>query len=128
MQLQAVAQIIESDAVGQLGVQQADGVAPRTEGARLILCPGLSRYFGDFMLGNKIANLAQDVELAPRWFDCFLFHACRVAGLNRQTNIFLDFLWDGCGIFLRFVAALCLLIANIKCDYCCRGKHACIAT
>jgi hypothetical protein len=84
--------------MGQLRVQQADGMAPRTECARVILHSGLSRYFGDFVLWNKIANLAQDVELAPCWLDrVFLFHACRVAGLNRQANTFLDFLWDGCG-------------------------------
>jgi hypothetical protein len=41
------------------------------------------------MRWNKIANLAQDVNLASCWLDCvFLFHACRVAGLNRQANTF----------------------------------------
>jgi hypothetical protein len=52
----------------------------------------LSRDFGDFVRWNKIANLAQDVQLASCWFDrVFLFHACRAAGLNRQANTFFSF-------------------------------------
>jgi hypothetical protein len=45
---------------------------------------------------NEIANLAQNVKPGPCWFDFFVFHACLVAGSNRQTNTFFDFLWDGC--------------------------------
>ena len=61
----------------QLRVQQADGVAPRTERARLIFYASLPRYLGDFMLRNKIANLAQNVELPSCWFDlCFSCLPC----------------------------------------------------
>ena len=52
-----------------LGVQQADRVAPRAEGARLILHARLSRDLRDFVFGNEIANLAQDVKPATCWFD-----------------------------------------------------------
>ena len=35
---------------------------------------------------NKIANLAEDVELGMCWIDVFVFHACRVAGLDHYSN------------------------------------------
>src|SRR5438477_9631848 len=83
--------------MGQLRVQQADGVAPRAESARPILYASFPRYLGDFVLWNKIANLAQKVKPTTCWFDCFfLFHPCRVAGSKRQANTFFHFLWDGC--------------------------------
>jgi hypothetical protein len=91
MQWQRIAQIVKPNAMGQLGVQQADRMTPRTEGARLIHGPSLPRYLGDFMFRNEIANLAQNVKLAPCWFDFFVFHACRVAGSNGQANTFFDF-------------------------------------
>jgi len=84
--------------MGQLRVQQADGVAPRAESARPILYASFPRYLGDFVLWNKIANLAQKVKPTTCWFDCFfLFHPCRVAGSKRQANTFFHFLWDGSG-------------------------------
>jgi hypothetical protein len=76
--------------MSQLRAQQAHGVAPRTERARLIFYASLPCYLGDFVFWNKIANLAQDVELASCWFDR-VFHACRVAGLYGQANTFLRF-------------------------------------
>src|SRR5438477_13132147 len=83
--------------MGQLRVQQADGVAPRAESARPNLYASFPRYLGDFVLWNKIANLAQKVKPTTCWFDCFfLFHPCRVAGSKRQANTFFHFLWDGC--------------------------------
>src|SRR5208337_2684178 len=91
MQLQAITQIIQPDTVGQLRIQQANRMAPRTESARPILRAGLPGYLRDPVLRNEIANLAQDVKSAACWFDCFLFHPCRVAGLNRQANTFLQF-------------------------------------
>src|SRR5438067_8895206 len=78
--------------MGQLRVQQADGVAPRAESARPILYASFPRYLGDFVLWNKIANLAQKVKPTTCWFDCFfLFHPCRVAGSKRQANTFFIF-------------------------------------
>src|SRR5262245_15400200 len=37
MQVQRITHIIESDAVGQLGIEQGDDVAPRAEGANFLL-------------------------------------------------------------------------------------------
>src|SRR5450756_2465580 len=84
VQLQRIAQVIETDAMRQLGIDQADHVTPRLETARLILGPGSPRYFGNLVRRNKIANLAQDVELRPCWVDRFIFHPCLVAGPKRQ--------------------------------------------
>src|SRR5438094_5839802 len=82
--------------MGQLRVQQADGVAPGAESARPVLYASFPRYLGDFVLWNKIANLAQKVKPTTCWFDCFfVFHPCRVAGSKRQANTFFHFLWDG---------------------------------
>src|SRR5438876_8454797 len=78
--------------MGQLRVQQADGVAPGAESARPILYASFPRYLGDFVLWNKIANLAQNVKPTTCWFDCFfVFHPCRVAGSKRQANTFFIF-------------------------------------
>src|SRR5438128_9396382 len=78
--------------MGQLRVQQADGVAPGAESARPILYACFPRYLGDFVLWNKIANLAQKVKPTTCWFDAFfVFHPCRVAGSKRQANTFFIF-------------------------------------
>src|SRR5213080_3755169 len=85
--------------MGELGVQQADGVAPGAESARPVLHTSLPRYLGYFVLGNKIANLAQNVKPTTCWFDCFfVFHPCRVAGSKRQANTFFIF----CGMAVIF--------------------------
>src|SRR5438477_3062383 len=100
--------------MGQLRVQQADGVAPRAESARPILYASFPRYLGDFVLWNKIANLAQKVKPTTCWFDCFfLFHPCRVAGSKRQANTFFHFLWDGCDSFpLRHLHRMHLIFSG----------------
>src|SRR5438046_7779536 len=86
--------------MGQLRVQQADGVAPRAESARPILYACFPRYLGDFVLWNKIANLPQKVKPTTCWFDAFfVFHPCRVAGSKRQAKTFCIF----CGMAVRWI-------------------------
>src|SRR2546427_12807285 len=78
--------------MGQLRLQQADGVAPGAESPRPILHASFPCYLGDFVLGNKIANLGQNVKPTTCWFDAFfVFHPCRVAGSKRQANTFFIF-------------------------------------
>src|ERR1039457_4427046 len=55
--------------------------------ARLTTQPTQSD-FGNLVRRNRIANLAQDVQLKPCWVDRFLFHPCLVAGPKRQPNTF----------------------------------------
>src|SRR5882672_4257327 len=71
-------------------------MTPRGEGARLILNSSSSSDFRHFVLGNVIADLPQDVQLRSCWIDGFVFHPYLVAGLQRQSNIFLLSLGDGC--------------------------------
>ena len=75
-------------AMAQLGIDQTHHMAPRLKGARHILRSGSPRDLGDLVGGNKIANLAQDVQLRPCWVDRFIFHPCLVAGPKRQPNTF----------------------------------------
>jgi hypothetical protein len=90
VQLEGIAQVIKPDAMGQLGIDQTHHMAPRLKGARQILRSGNPRDFGNLVWGNKIANLAQDVERRPCWVDRFIFHPCLVAGPKRQPNTFLS--------------------------------------
>ena len=90
-QLERVAHIVEADAVAQLRVEQGHHMAPRAEGARLLVHLGLAGDLGNQMRGNEIANLAQNGELATRWLNCFVIHACRVAGSTQQADAFFGF-------------------------------------
>jgi hypothetical protein len=72
--------------MSQLRRQQRHDMTPRTKGARLFLHPRRASYLGDGVGWNKIANLAQNVELRPRWFVDFVFHACRVAGFKSSSQ------------------------------------------
>jgi hypothetical protein len=91
MQLQGVAQVIEANAMAQLGVEKAHRMAPRIKGAGFILRPGGAGYFSHLMRRNVVANLAQNVELATCWSGIFVFHPCRVAALKSQANTFFRF-------------------------------------
>ena len=62
--------------MGDLGVEQADDVTPRTKIAPLFFHAGVACQFGHQMRRNEVANLPQERELAGGWLDCgFLFHA-----------------------------------------------------
>jgi hypothetical protein len=73
---QRVADVVEPQTVGQLGVKQTDDMAPGSELAPLFFHAGVARQFGHQMRRNEVANLAQQGELAGGWLGCgFLFHA-----------------------------------------------------
>jgi hypothetical protein len=59
-QVNGFAQVVETEAVGQLPLDQADHMAPRLEGARLRLDSGGACDLGDFVGRNEVADLAQD--------------------------------------------------------------------
>lgn len=84
VQLQGITQIIQADAMSQLGIGQTHHMAPGLEGARLILHPGCPRNFGNQMLRNIIANLTQDAALGPGWRHFEFIHPCRVAGERKK--------------------------------------------
>src|SRR5665213_3287309 len=67
MQAQGVADIVETDGVRELGIEETHHMTPRRE------CPGafdhtsIPRQFGHQMRRNKIAELLQEREAAARW-------------------------------------------------------------
>ena len=85
---QGVAHVVEPEAVGQLRVEKADDMAPRTERAGLIFHAGLTGQVRHPVRRNEAAKLAQERELAGGWLaGGFLFHAlpCGRAQTRKPT-------------------------------------------
>jgi hypothetical protein len=85
---QSVADVIEAEAVSQLGVKQTDDVAPGREIAPLFFDAGVPRQLGHQMRWNEIANLAQQGELAGGWLvSSLIIHAlpCGRAQTRKPT-------------------------------------------
>jgi hypothetical protein len=88
MQAQRVTHVVETETVGELSVEQADDVAPRTEGAGLIFHAGLACQVRHQMRRNEVAKLAQERKLAAGWLVASLFfHAlpCGKAQTRKPT-------------------------------------------
>ena len=76
VQTQGVTHVIEPQSVCQLGVEQANDLAPRTERAGVVFDAGVARQFGNQVRRNQVAKLTQNGELAAGWLVAgFLFHA-----------------------------------------------------
>ena len=85
---QSVADVVEAEAVSQLGVKQTDDVAPGREIAPLFFDAGVPRQLGHQMRRNEIANLAQQGELAGGWLvSSLIIHAlpCGRAQTSKPT-------------------------------------------
>jgi len=95
VQSQPVADVVEANGMGKLRINQADQMAPRTEGARFLVHAGLPRQLRNQMRWNQIANLPQYGKLTAAWNRCFI-HPCRVAGQTAFSKPFFYPLWDGC--------------------------------
>jgi hypothetical protein len=67
VQAQGIADIVEADGVGQLGVEQAHYMTPRREGASAFNDAGIPRQLGHQVCRNQIAELMQEREAAARW-------------------------------------------------------------
>jgi len=90
---QRVTHVVEAEAVGDLGVEQADNMAPRTERAGLFSHAGFAGQARHQMWRNEVANLPQERELADGWLGCgFLFHAlpCGRAQTRKPTFFYLS--------------------------------------
>jgi len=59
---QGVAHIVESDGVGELGIEHGHNMAPGREAAAELVDTGLPGQLGDKALRNEIAKLAQAAE------------------------------------------------------------------
>src|SRR5207244_10388391 len=91
VQPQGVANVIESQGVRQLRVEEADHVAPRTEGATILLHRMLAGQWRYQVIRNKIAELAQESEAAARWLVvCCLMHGlpCGRSKHRKPTSFF----------------------------------------
>jgi hypothetical protein len=76
VQPQGVADVVKAEAVGELGVDQADDMAPRTKRAAPFLHRMFAGQLRHQMIGNQIAKLSQKRELCRRWLALSLvFHA-----------------------------------------------------
>ena len=91
---QAVADVIESDGVGQLAVEHGDHMAPGAEGPGLGVHAMFPRQFPDQMARDEVAKLGQNAEFAPGWscppMVCF-FHTRslpRPANLGNSSRLF----------------------------------------
>ena len=87
-QPQRVTDVIEPKAVGELGIEQADDVTPRTKRASLIFHAGLTGQTRHQMRRNEVAKLAQQREFAGGWLvSCLIFHAlpCGKAQTRKPT-------------------------------------------
>ena len=83
-----VTDVIEPEAVGELGIKQTDDVTPRTKGAGLIFHAGLACQSRHQMRRNEVAKLAQQREFAGGWLvSCLIFHAlpCGKAQTRKPT-------------------------------------------
>src|SRR5439155_17944754 len=88
VQRQSIANVVESQTMGQLREEQREHVTPGGVGARLLLDARLSGQLRDQVIGNVVANLTQNRQLTSRWLSAlvFLFHdrACRTVPAESQ--------------------------------------------
>jgi hypothetical protein len=87
MMTQAIANIVQSNRVSQLGKQKADDMTPRREGARLFVHPVLTGKFFRQMRRDKFAKLMQcaGVMFGRRDF----FHSLdSLVGIQRRPTLF----------------------------------------
>jgi len=80
VQTQRVADVVEANGMGKLRINQADQMAPRTEGSCLLVHASLLSQLRNQIRRNQIANLPQYSKLTAAWNRCCFFHPCRVAG------------------------------------------------
>ena len=104
VQPQRIAHVVQSQSMGQLGIDQADHITPGLEGAALALRVVLARQSRHQMVGNQIAQLAQERKAAARCLRLVFFcMTCLVAGcpvasqhLFQVRSLHLSTLWDSC--------------------------------
>ena len=71
-----IANVVETDAVGELGVEQADHMTPRAEGSRFGFTVRGPRQLRHQMVGDQVAKLPQKRKLTGGWLvSCLFIHA-----------------------------------------------------
>ena len=91
MQPEGITHVVESDAMGQLRIQQRDDMTPRAERPNFLLYARFPRQLRNQKVGNEVAYLPKQIQFRRSWNAfVFFFHPCRVAGLNRSFQLFLQ--------------------------------------
>ena len=91
MQVQRITDIVETQGVGQLGVEQTQNMTPRTKRPGVGVHPGGSGQLRYQMVGNQIAELSQECETTARWLvGCGFMHGlpCGRSTHRKPTSFF----------------------------------------
>ena len=96
VQPQRIAHIVQTNAMGQLGIEQAHHVTQGFEGSRLILSPGLPGDFGHLVRRNKVQIWRKMLSLDRVGLIVFFFIPALWQGLS---NTFLKI----CGTAVKSV-------------------------
>jgi hypothetical protein len=116
VQALCIADVIESDAMRQLCVEQRNHVTPRAELPDFLLNAGFSGQFRAEKRRNQVAYLPQQIQFQWGWNAIVSnFHPCRVTGPNIAFQLFLKFLWDACECDYR---------SNFQFHYCFEAEFA----
>jgi hypothetical protein len=86
-QFEGVAHVVQTERVGQLGVEQRHDVAPGREAARLFVHPVLARQLRHQVCGNEFDELPQDACFTLVRAGGFLFfHTCLLAASSLPSE------------------------------------------
>ena len=88
VQTQPVTDVVKTDGMGELCINQANQMTPRAEGACFLVHTGLLRQLRNKIRWNEIANLPQDCKLTAAWMGFVFDHTCRMAGKNSHSKPF----------------------------------------
>src|SRR5438445_3496951 len=91
VQPQGIAHVVETQGVGELGVEQTHHMTPGAKGPRLDFHTGIARQLRHQMVGNQIAELVQEGEAAARWLvGCDFLHGlpCGRSTHRKPTSFF----------------------------------------
>ncbi len=67
VQAQRITDVVEAEGMSELGVEQTHDMTPRTKRPCVGVHPGVAGQLRHEMVGNEIAELAQESETAARW-------------------------------------------------------------
>ena len=88
MEPQTVTDIVETDGVNKLGVEQRYDVTPVAEGAGEFIRAQIAGQLGDEMRRNEMAKLPEHRQFGTGWRTFGFFHLDRVAENLAPANHF----------------------------------------
>jgi len=85
MKSEPITNVVETDGMGELGVEQTHDMAPRGEAAGLFVHLVLSGQTPHKMGWNELAELRENADSRFGWF---LFHRLTLSGVSRQPPLY----------------------------------------